>query len=73
VGLGMDERLETKFGAIILALLTLAAVVFAFLNFQQSSRFISPTDGATWIDSDRCDPRHLARGSLVRGQLSSCP
>jgi len=52
VGLGMDERLATKFGAVILALLTLAAVVFAFLNFQQSSRFVSPTDGATWIDSD---------------------
>jgi PAS domain S-box-containing protein len=48
----MDERLRTRFGAITLALLTLAAVVFAFLNFQQSSRFISPTDGATWIDTD---------------------
>lgn len=48
----MDERLRTRFGALALALLTLAAVVFAFLNFQQSSRFISPTDGAAWIDTD---------------------
>ena len=52
VGLGMDDRLRTRLGAIILALLTLASVACAFLNFEQSSRFISPTDGATWIDTD---------------------
>jgi len=48
----MNERLRTRLGAVILALVTLAAVIFAVLNFQQRSRFISPTDGATWIDSD---------------------
>jgi S1-C subfamily serine protease len=52
VGLGIDERLRTRFGAIALALLTLAAVIFAFLNFRQSSRFISPSDGAAWVDTN---------------------
>ena len=48
----MNERLRTRLGAVILALVTLTAVIFAVLNFEQRSRFISPTDGATWIDSD---------------------
>jgi len=48
----MNEQLRTRLGAVLLALLTLAAVIFAVLNFQQRSRFISPDDGVTWIDSD---------------------
>ena len=48
----MNEQLRTRLGAALLALLTLAAVIFAVLNFQQRSRFISPDDGVTWIDSD---------------------
>ncbi|HXW62982.1 MAG TPA: ATP-binding protein [Candidatus Acidoferrales bacterium] len=48
----MNEQLRTRLGAIVLALVTLTAVIFAFLNFQQRSRFISPSDGATWIDSE---------------------
>jgi len=49
----MNEQLRTRLGAVLLALLTLAAVVFAVINFQQRSRFVSPDDGVTWIDSDR--------------------
>ena len=40
-----------RLGAIILALLTLAAVVFAVLNFQQRSSYILPDDGVTWMDT----------------------
>jgi len=40
-----------RLGAVVLALLTLAAVIFAVLNFQQRSRFILPDDGVTWMDS----------------------
>ena len=36
-----------------LALLTLAAVIFAVLNFQQRSRFALPDDGVTWTDTSR--------------------
>ena len=39
-----------RLGAVVLALLTLAAVIFAVLNFQQRSRFIQPDDGVTWMD-----------------------
>ena len=49
----MNDQLRTRLGAVILALVTLAAVIFAVLNFEQRSRFVSPSDGATWIDSER--------------------
>ena len=40
-----------RLGAVLLALITLSAVVFAVLNFQQRSRFVLPDDGVTWMDS----------------------
>jgi len=43
----MNEHLRIRLGAVTLALLTLAAVIFATLNFQQRSRFILPDDGVT--------------------------
>ena len=47
----MNDSLRMRLGAVILALLTLAAVIFAVLNFQQRSRFVLPDDGVTWMDS----------------------
>ena len=47
----MNEQLRMRLGAVTLALLTLAAVIFAALNFQQRSRFVVPDDGVTWMDS----------------------
>src|SRR5579864_1761182 len=47
----MKDGLRMRLGAVVLALLTLAAVIFAVLNFQQRSRFILPDDGVTWMDS----------------------
>jgi two-component system, NtrC family, sensor kinase len=47
----MNDHLRTRLGAVVLALVTLAAIVFAALNFQQRSRFILPDDGVTWMDS----------------------
>ena len=40
-----------RLGAVLLALITLSAVVFAVLNFQQRSRFVLPDDGVTWMES----------------------
>jgi two-component system, NtrC family, sensor kinase len=40
-----------RLGAVLLALLTLSAAVFAVLNFQQRSRFVLPDDGVTWMDT----------------------
>src|SRR5271154_2837145 len=47
----MKDSLRMRLGAVILALFTLAAIVFAILNFQQRSLYILPDDGVTWMDS----------------------
>ena len=47
----MNDRLRLRLGAVILALLTLAAVIFAVLNFQQRFRYVVPDDGVTWVDT----------------------
>ncbi len=48
-----------------MALLTVAAVVFAILNFQQSSRYIPPDDGVTWRDTatGHVEAWHIVPGS----------
>ena len=48
---GLNDRLRLRLGAVTLALVTLAAVIFAVLNFQQRSRYIVPDDGITWMDA----------------------
>jgi two-component system, NtrC family, sensor kinase len=45
----MNEHLRTRLGAVILALVTLAAIIFAAINFEQ--RFVLPDDGVTWMDT----------------------
>jgi two-component system, NtrC family, sensor kinase len=40
-----------RLGAVTLALLTFAAIIFAVLNFQQGSRIVLPVDGGTWMDT----------------------
>lgn len=47
----MNGQLRIRFGAAVLALLTIAAIVFAALNFQQRSRVAIPDDGVTWVAS----------------------
>ncbi|HET6177277.1 MAG TPA: PDZ domain-containing protein, partial [Candidatus Sulfotelmatobacter sp.] len=47
----MNDGLRMRLGAVVLAVLTLAAVIFAVLNYQQRSRYILPDDGVTWMDS----------------------
>ncbi len=47
----MNDGLRMRLGAVVLAILTLAAVIFAVLNYQQRSRYILPDDGVTWMDS----------------------
>ena len=47
----MNDSLRMRLGAVVLAVLTLAAVIFAVLNYQQRSRYILPDDGVTWMDS----------------------
>jgi PAS domain S-box-containing protein len=47
----MNDGLRMRLGAVILAFLTLAAIVFAVLNYQQSSRVTSTDDGVSWMDT----------------------
>jgi two-component system NtrC family sensor kinase len=49
----MKQNLRVSLGAVVLALATLAAMVFAGLNFDQRKRFETPDDGVTWLDTDR--------------------
>jgi PAS domain S-box-containing protein len=48
----MKQSLRVSLGAVLLALATLAAVIFALLNFDQRSRYEVVFDGVTWIDTD---------------------
>jgi two-component system, NtrC family, sensor kinase len=47
----MKDSLAIKLGAVVLALVTVAAVAFAILNFEQRTGFESPDDGVSWEDS----------------------
>jgi PAS domain S-box-containing protein len=51
----MPKDLQTRFFAICLGLISLAAAVFAWINFQKSSEFPTPTDGVWWVE----DGSHL--------------
>ena len=51
----MARDLQTRFFAVILALLSVAAVVFAWINFQKEIEFSAPSDGVWWVE----DGSHL--------------
>jgi two-component system, NtrC family, sensor kinase len=48
----MKQNLRVSVGAVVLALATLAAMIFALLNFDQRSRFDLVDDGVAWLDTD---------------------
>ena len=48
----MKQNLRVSLGAVVLALATLAAVIFAWLNFGQRETFEIPDDGVAWLDTD---------------------
>ena len=48
----MKQSFRVSLGAVVLALATLAAVIFAILNFDQRARFESPDDSVAWRDTD---------------------
>jgi two-component system NtrC family sensor kinase len=47
----INDSLRIRLGAAILALATLAAIVFGIINFQQRTIFSAPDDGASWWDT----------------------
>src|ERR1035437_1203641 len=46
----MARDLQTRFFAVILALLSVAAVVFSWINFQKEREFSAPYDGVWWVE-----------------------
>ena len=60
----MKQNLRVSLGAVVLALATLAAVIFALLNFDQRSRYEQIYDGVSWIDTDHgIQARNVAANS----------
>lgn len=51
----MPKDLQTRFFAVALALISVAAIVFAWINFQKGSDFPTPSDGVWWVE----DGSHL--------------
>src|SRR5216683_2040404 len=49
----MKQNLRVSLGAVVLALTTLAAVIFALLNFDQRNRFEVVSDGVAWLEPDQ--------------------
>jgi len=47
----MKANLRVSLGAVVLALATLAAMIFAWLNFVQRETFDTPDDGVAWLDT----------------------
>ena len=46
----MNREFQTRFTAILLTLLTAAAVIYAGYNFQAERAFPVPSDGAWWVE-----------------------
>jgi two-component system NtrC family sensor kinase len=70
----MNRESQIRSAAVVLALLTVAAVVFAGYNFQKDSDFQKPDDGAWWKESsgklvaDRVEPYGpAAKGGIKSG------
>jgi two-component system, NtrC family, sensor kinase len=60
----MKQNLRVSLGAVVLALATLAAVIFALLNFDQRTRYAQVFDGVTWIDTEHgVQARHVSPNS----------
>ena len=51
----MARDLQSRFLALLLALFSVAAIVFASINFQKDREYFTPSDGVWWVE----DGEHL--------------
>src|SRR6266446_7962613 len=56
----MNREFQIRFTAGLLILLTTAAVVLAWINFQKERDFQIPSDGVWWVESAGCGGGLLA-------------
>src|SRR5215472_19345580 len=47
----MRKDLQLRFSAVVLAFITLTAVIFAGINFWKERQYPVPYDGAWWVES----------------------
>ena len=48
----MDRDLQVRFTTVVLGLLTVAAIVFGWINFQKEREYQPPTDQVWWIEQN---------------------
>ncbi len=48
----MTKDAQSRFFAVLLAVLTVAAGVFGWINFQKERQFETPSDGVWWVEND---------------------
>src|ERR1700733_2451351 len=48
----MKQNLRVSLGAVVLALATLTAVIYAWINFRQRETYEIPDDGVAWFDTN---------------------
>jgi PAS domain S-box-containing protein len=48
----MTNDFQVRFSALLLALLTVGAVIFGWINFDKERQYESPFDGVWWIEHD---------------------
>jgi len=60
-----NDSLRVRLGAAVLALATLAAIVFGIINFQQRSVFTAPDDGVSWIEKQGVVAWHVSPKSTA--------
>ena len=48
----MGKSFQTRVSVVLLAILTLAAIVFAGINLSQETKGQTPVDGVTWFEGD---------------------
>jgi two-component system NtrC family sensor kinase len=72
----MNRESQFRFVAVLLFLLTVAAVIFAGFNFQKEQESVAPDDGIGWIErsgklvADRVEPNGPgAKGGIKQGDL----
>ena len=72
----MPKEFTTRFSAVLLAVLTLAAGCFAWINFSKERQYQAPYDGVWWVESgDRLEAQRIdpegpgARAGLRRGDV----
>ncbi|HVP43684.1 MAG TPA: ATP-binding protein [Terriglobales bacterium] len=68
----MSKELNVRFSAILLAIVTLTAAVFALINFQKEREFQTPYDGVWWVEhegwlrAERVDPGGPAQRAGIK-------